>query len=122
MPDNHAENERDDSRDPAWIALPWAPLLLSFRWPSISYVLDVLAWDLFFPLCAFCAAAAVGGRAGTRGLQRVLVASGLVALAGLVGAALGNMAWRNVGIVGYLPLFALAVLMLARRFARTSAT
>ena len=32
------------------------PLLFSFRWPSLVYVLDILAWDWFFSLAMLLAA------------------------------------------------------------------
>jgi hypothetical protein len=36
--------------------LTWVPLLLSFKWPSVAYTLDILAWDWFFALSMFFAA------------------------------------------------------------------
>src|SRR5512133_4238082 len=32
------------------------PLLLSFKWPSVAYALDILAWDFFFALSVLFAA------------------------------------------------------------------
>jgi hypothetical protein len=107
------------SRHPAWSALPWAPLVTSFTWPSVAYVLDILAWDVFFALSALCAAAAFGGPGLERAVRVLLSLAGALALAGLVGAALGDMGLRNIGIVGYLPVFAAAVALIARVFART---
>jgi hypothetical protein len=110
------------SRHPDWLALAWAPLVLSFRWPSVSYVLDILAWDLFFALSAISAATVFAGQGLERGLRWVLLASGALALAGLFGAAVGDMQLRNIGIVGYLPLFAVAVLLIARVLSRPPTT
>lgn len=28
---------------------PWGSLFFSFRWPSVTYTLDILAWDFFSP-------------------------------------------------------------------------
>jgi hypothetical protein len=38
------------SRQPEFTAQPWLPLVLSFTWPSVVYALDILGWDVFFPL------------------------------------------------------------------------
>jgi hypothetical protein len=40
---------------------PWASMLLSFRWPSLPYLIDILAWDLFFALSMILAAPALQG-------------------------------------------------------------
>jgi hypothetical protein len=51
------------SRERAFAQTPWLPLLISFRWPSIAYVLDILAWDVFFALSVlFAQQALVSGR------------------------------------------------------------
>ena len=44
------------SRQPAFASQPWLPLFLSFKWPSVAYALDILAWDVFFALSMFFAA------------------------------------------------------------------
>ena len=49
------------SRHAAFAALAWVPLLLSFKWPSVAYALDILAWDLFFALSMLCAAPVFSG-------------------------------------------------------------
>jgi hypothetical protein len=36
------------SRQVAFRSLSWLPLFLSFQWPSVVYILDILAWDLFY--------------------------------------------------------------------------
>ncbi|MEO7911741.1 MAG: hypothetical protein ABIV47_19010, partial [Roseiflexaceae bacterium] len=54
--------------------LPWMLLILSFRWPSVPYTLDILAWDVFFALAMlFAAPVFKGGRLETavRTLMRV---------------------------------------------------
>lgn len=40
------------NREAAFANLSWAPLLISFRWPSMAYMLEILAWDVFFALVA----------------------------------------------------------------------
>jgi hypothetical protein len=44
------------SRHVEFAGLAWAPLLLSFKWPSVAYALDILAWDVFVGLSMLCAA------------------------------------------------------------------
>jgi hypothetical protein len=82
-------------------ATPAGPLLVSFTWPSVAYALDILAWDWFFALAMLCAAP-VFNASGVEGKLRVLmIVSGVLSLAGLIGVPLANMAIRNVGIIGY---------------------
>jgi hypothetical protein len=101
------------SRHPAFAGPDWATLVFSFRWPSLVYALDILAWDLFFPLAAMFAALAVHG-SGLAGLVRALLfASAALAFIGLAGVPLANMNIRNIGIVGYVFLFPAAALLLA---------
>jgi hypothetical protein len=49
------------SRDAAFAGLPWLPLFLSFKWPSVAYALEILAWDVFFPLSVLSAAPVFSG-------------------------------------------------------------
>lgn len=106
------------SRDPALAAQPWAPLLLSFRWPSLPYALDVLAWDLFFALSMFFAAPVFAGSGLRSAIRRLMRMSGLLALAGLGGAASGDMQLRNIGIIGYGVVFPVVAGLLALQFRR----
>lgn len=103
------------SRDPAFAHSPWAGLVLSFTWPSIAYALDILAWDLFFPIAALCAAASLRGRPLLDTARRLLMVSALLAFVGLAGVPLANMQVRNIGIVGYAVLYPLAAAVLAYR-------
>lgn len=106
------------SREPAFETGNWQTLVFAFRWPSIVYALDILAWDIFFPLAALCAALAIEGP-GLAGLARTLLyASAALALAGLVGVPLGNMNFRNIGILGYAVLFPVASFLMAIVFRR----
>ncbi|HTY94034.1 MAG TPA: hypothetical protein VMC02_09110 [Steroidobacteraceae bacterium] len=108
-------------REPAFSALPWAPLVFSFRWPSLVYALDILAWDFLFPLAAMCAALTVSGREPTRVARSLFLASAAISLLGLIGVPLGNMSVRNIGILGYVVLFPVAGVLMAARFRRESA-
>jgi hypothetical protein len=106
------------SRHDAFAGQPWLPLLFSFEWPSVVYALDILAWDVFFPLSALFAAPVFGGSRLARWVRSILVLSGVFALAGLAGVVLGDMQVRNIGIVGYTLVFAAAALLLAILFHR----
>jgi hypothetical protein len=47
-----------------------------------------------------------------------MIVSGVLALAGLIGVAFGDMQLRNVGIVGYVGVFLLVAVLLAILFQR----
>jgi hypothetical protein len=98
----------------------WMPLFLSFTWPSVSYALDILAWDVFFALSVLFAAPVFSGNHLATSIRVLLVASGALALAGLSGVIVGDMQLRNIGVVGYAGVFPVAVLLLAILFQRTS--
>jgi hypothetical protein len=44
------------SRQIESMGFSWAPLFFSFKWPSVVYTLDILAWDFFFALSMLFAA------------------------------------------------------------------
>ncbi len=76
--------------------------LFGFRWPSTLYAIDIVAWDVFFPLAALFAIPAFD----RHGLVQVgLAASGVLSLAGLVGPVVGRITWRSIGIFGYAIVF-----------------
>ena len=106
------------SRTPTFAEQPWAPLLLSFRWPSVAYALDILAWDVFFPLSMFLAAPALHGSRLARGIRALMIASGVLALAGLSGVVTGDMQLRNIGILGYVGVFLVVAALLFVLFYR----
>jgi hypothetical protein len=98
--------------------LPWLPLFISFKWPSVTYTLDILAWDFFFALSAlFAAPVFKTGRLETA-VRLLLIVSGVLSLAGLLGVPLANMQVRNIGIVGYVPVAVVAFLLLGLVFGR----
>jgi hypothetical protein len=101
---------------------PWLPLFLSFRWPSVTYALDILAWDLFYPLALLFAMPVFRGEGLARAVRIVILLSGLLSLAGLAGAAVGDMGIRNIGIVGYAGLGPVVALLLALLFRRSEAS
>ncbi len=99
--------------------LPWVPLFLSFRWPSVVYALDILAWDWFFALSMLFAAPVFKGR-GLEGAVRILmIISGVLSLVGLIGVPLADMQIRNIGIIGYAIVAIVVFLLLGIVFGRT---
>jgi hypothetical protein len=100
----------------------WVRLVFSFKWPSVAYAFDILAWDFFFPLSALFAATAVQGAGIAGSTRKLLFASAALAFAGLVGVPLSNMQIRNIGIIGYAVLFPIASALLAVQFRRASST
>ena len=104
------------SRHPAYADPEWASLVFSFTWPSMAYALDILAWDLFFPLAAIFAAFAVRGSGRASLVRALLLGSAALAFVGLAGVPLANMNIRNIGILGYVFLFPIASFLLALMF------
>jgi hypothetical protein len=95
---------------------PWRARLLSFEWPSLPYALDILAWDIFFAMAVLLAAPLfAGSRLGTA-IRVALILTGVLALAGLAGPALGDMRLRNIGVVGYAGVFPIAGALMALHF------
>ncbi len=99
--------------------LPWVPLFLSFKWPSVPYILDILAWDVFFALAMLFAAPVFKGGKLETAVRFLMIASGVISLAGLIGVPFGNMQIRNIGIVGYAVVAPVAFLLLGMLFGRT---
>jgi hypothetical protein len=106
-------------RRAAFSQFAWTPLFLSFNWPSVPYALDILAWDVFFALSVLFAAPVFRGNRLATSIRLLLVASGVLALAGLSGVIVGDMQLRNIGIVGYAGIFPVAAVLMAVLFRRT---
>jgi len=102
--------------------LPGYDLLLSWTWPSVIYALDIAAWDLFLGSALVMAGLAFSGPGLSAMVRRGLLLSGALCLAGLLGAALGNMDVRNIGIVGYALVLPVVLLVMARLFSVTPLT
>jgi hypothetical protein len=107
-------------RQAAFGSQPWAGLVFSFHWPSIAYALDILAWDVFFPVAVLFAASTVQGSGLASAVRRLLFASAALAFVGLAGVPLADMQIRNIGIIGYAVLFPIAAWLLAILFRRTT--
>lgn len=94
------------------------PLAFSFTWPSVIYAIDILAWDMFFAIAVLFAALIFPGPGLNTLIRVLLIVSGMLALAGLLGVGAGSMQLRNIGILGYAVVFPVAVFTIAVRFLR----
>jgi hypothetical protein len=108
------------SRQPEFTGQSWLPLVMSFNWPSVAYALDILAWDVFFPLSMLFAAPVFRGSLLAAWIRVLMSASGVLALAGLSGVMAGDMQLRNIGIVGYVGVFLVVAALLAVLFYRAT--
>jgi hypothetical protein len=106
------------SRQPEFTEQSWLPLVLSFNWPSVAYALDILGWDIFFALSMLFAAPVFWGSRLAAWIRVLMIASGVLALAGLSGVVVGDMQLRNIGIVGYVGVFLVVAALLAVLFYR----
>ncbi len=97
--------------DPAEV--PGYDRLFDFAWPSMLYAVDVVVWDLLLGLSLACAALVFRGRRD-RAVRWVLLLGAALCLVGLVGPAFDVMAWRGLGILGYVVVFPVACVLLAR--------
>ena len=93
--------------------------LLSFKWPSVAYTLDILAWDWFFALSMLFAAPVFGVGRLEQTVRMLMIVSGVLSLAGLIGVPLANMQIRNIGIIGYGVVAPVVFLLLGIVFGRT---
>jgi hypothetical protein len=98
--------------------LDWVPLLLSFEWPSVAYTLDILAWDWFFALSMLCAAPVFKANRLEIMVRNLMIISGVLSFAGLIGVPLANMQVRNIGIIGYAVVAPVVFLLLGIVFVR----
>ena len=100
-------------------AVPGFARLFDFAWPSMLYAVDIVAWDLLLGLSlVFAAVVFTGPR--YRAARRGLLVSGVLCLIGLVGPAIDVLAWRGIGILGYVVAFPVACVALSRAFADAS--
>ncbi len=96
--------------------VPGYDRIFDFKWPSMLYAVDIVAWDIFFGLALLFAVPAFArgskARAG-------LIASGSLCLIGLAGPFANALGWRAIGIFGYTIVFGLTCLPLSRAFVST---
>src|SRR5918998_5792659 len=108
------------SRQPEFSGQPWVPLVFSFEWPSVAYALDIVGWDVFFALSMLFAAPVFSGSRLATWIRWLMIASGVLSLAGLSGVVVGDMQVRNIGIVGYVGVFLIVAALLAVFFYRST--
>lgn len=89
------------SHHPEFNKIAEIDLVFSFRWPSIFYALDILAWDWFYAIALLFLAPIFKGDKLNKLIKILILVSGFLCLTGLVGIPLNNMQVRNIGIVGY---------------------
>jgi len=105
--------------------ITWASLLFSFKWPSVVYTLDILAWDWFFAISMLLAAPVFKEGRLEKTARLIMIVAGGLSLVGLLGVPLAIMNvdyWlnvRNIGIIGYALVSPIAFLLLAIIFGRT---
>ena len=104
------------SRQPEFAGQSWLSMVLSFKWPSVVYALDILAWDIFFPLSMLFAAPVFWGSRLAAWIRVLMIASGVLAFAGLSGVVVGDMQLRNIGLVGYVGVFLVVAALMAVLF------
>ena len=100
---------------------PFLPGRPPFLWPSLSYFLDIAAWDVFFALSLLLAAPAFASAGLEKAIRLLLLASGVLAFAGLAGPITGDMRLRAIGILGYAAVFPVAAGLMTLAFLRRRA-
>lgn len=91
-------------------------MFFSFKWPSVVYILDILAWDWFFALSMLFAAPVFHTGKKEKVIRTLMVISGILSLIGLAGVPLGDMQIRNIGIIGYAVLAPFIFLLIGFNF------
>jgi len=85
----------------------------AFKWPSVIYALDILAWDLFFGLSMIFGSLSLIGNPKFNHIRYLMLISGVLSLFGLLGPVFHNMMIRNIGIIGYGIVFPIVSLALS---------
>jgi hypothetical protein len=101
--------------------LPGFTLLFSWTWPSMIYALDIASWDFCLGFALLLTAPVFYGGRRSTWIRRGMMVSGILCLGGLLGAVLGNMNVRNIGIVGYAFVLPVVMLLMGKLFAATPA-
>jgi hypothetical protein len=98
--------------------MAWVPLLIAFEWPSVAYTLDILAWDWFFSLSMLCAAPVFKVGRLEKTVRVLMIISGVLSLAGLIGVPFEDMQVRMIGVLGYAVISPIVFLLLGIVFGR----
>ncbi len=99
------------SQQDAFLNQNWSLLVFSFKWPSVAYSVDILAWDFFFALSMLFLSATFKKKGLEKLIQILLIISSALSFIGLLGIPMNNMQVRNIGIIGY-TIFAIVVFFL----------
>jgi hypothetical protein len=67
--------------------------IFGFRWPSVFYAIDIVAWDVFFAFAVLFAVPAFAPRSKTSLIRWGLITSGTLSLVGLIGPLVAI--WRG---------------------------
>ena len=98
---------------------PWLPLFLPYKWPSVAYSLDILAWDWFFALSMLSAAPVFKEGRLEKMVRIFMIVSGVLCLVGLIGVLFADVQFLSVGIFGYGVVAPVVFLLLGMVFGRT---
>jgi hypothetical protein len=101
------------SRQVEFTSVSWMPLFLSWKWPSVIYAVDIVAWDWFYGLSLLFAALVFKGGKLETAVRIALAVSGVLSLAGLLFLPFGNIQLRMIGILGYAGLAPVVYVLLA---------
>jgi hypothetical protein len=97
----------------------WLPLFLPYKWPSVAYSLDILAWDWFFALSMLFAAPVFSEGRLQKTVRILMIVSGVLSLVGLIGVAFADIQVLSIGILGYGVAAPVVFLLLGVVFGRT---
>ena len=99
----------------------WRSLFVPCKWPAPAFILDNFVWDWFSGIAMLLAAAVFGGDRLRTALRLVMMASGVLCLAGLAWLAVSPAQGILIGILGWGAAGPIAFLLLAKVFGRAQA-
>ncbi len=97
-------------------ATPDLAAVFGWTWPSLLYAVELTAWHLLFGLSLVFAAPIFEGHGRATIVRLGLYAAGALCLVGLIGPAVGNLAWRFIGVFGYGVVFPIVCVVLGLVF------
>jgi len=109
------------SSQPNLFSESWRALFLPCKWPVPAFVLDNFVWDWFFGISMLLAAPIFGGNTLKAALRLMMILSGALCLAGLVGLAVSPAQAIVVGILGWGAAGPIVFLLLAKMFGAVKA-
>lgn len=87
-------------------------------WPSASYAVELLSWDLFLGLSLICAAFVFQGQRLQRTIRTFMLITGGLCLAGILGPATGHMRLQLMGVAAYGFLLPVTLFLVGHDFRR----